>query len=119
MKGSWTVLFQRARRVGKTYTMAHAAKSLGATLVCHSYSEARRVAKEYDIKTMSVDSPDRLRGTTGPVLFDPDAVASLAGSLEDRLYDAARALEQANREIDTLNRKLAVVREALYVDGAE
>jgi hypothetical protein len=91
------------RRIGKTHHMAEAAKRLGAVLVCRDEAEARRVAKEYGIRTFSVRWPaGNLRGFGLPVFFDPDAVELMAGHYEHQLELERNRVDRMDKETEEL-----------------
>lgn len=125
MTMSWAgVLAGRARGVGKTTVTAEAAKKIGATVVCMNTHDAARVAKEHEVPTVSVHSSDRLRGTRGPLLFDPDAVYVMAAHYEmeiarldaERLELARQLGDAQNVAADLQARFDAVFQKRDYVD---
>lgn len=96
---SWvTVICGRARGVGKTRAMAEACKKLGGTMVCVNVQHADAVIREYGIDAVSVASPGRLRGQSGPVLFDPDAVVALSADYDAVVAELEADLRAAREE---------------------
>lgn len=99
------------RRMGKTYQTAQSCKAIGATMICHNLQEAKRVAKEYGIKTVSLNT--ELRGCLGPFLIDPTAVEFLCREAHNQLkeiIDQSISYQQALRskeiQYEELVRKL-------------
>ena len=82
---------------GKTFAICEAAKKIGATVVTHNRNEARRIAKEYQVKAVSLCG--NIRGTTGPYLVDTQAVSEYS--------------YRKNREIAVMQAQLVVMRDAL------
>ena len=98
------------RRSGKTYAICKAAKEIGATVVCHNLQEAKKVAKEYGVKTTSYNRT--FVGTTGPYLVDTHAVSMYAGQCENRISQLINQLNEAVEEIVTLQTELFNVRKS-------
>lgn len=87
------------RRSGKTTALAKACKEANGLMLCFSAQEAARVAREYGVRTASVECPELVMGQDHPVLID----SSAAGMVIDRLQ----------RRIGQLELKLARARAAL------
>lgn len=90
------------RQVGKTHALCEAAKKIGATVVCISGADAKRVRKEHGVKTISLDSPDEARGKT--LLFDTDAVSVLVRRLATPYQELRAQAAQAADAVRLLRR---------------
>jgi len=63
------------RGVGSTYCAVNAVKNTpSAILVTHDSQFGDRISKEHNIETRSIQSPQRLMGHNGPIVFDHYAV---------------------------------------------
>lgn len=97
---NWIDFMSFQRAIGTTTAMAAAIKACDGVLVCRNSDEAQRVAKQYGIKTASIqESTDRHRGTRHIYLPDPDALPFEFSRL-------VRQNEAVHKENEDLRRKL-------------
>lgn len=113
MTGGWSFLWHRARRVGKTTAMAEACKKIGGVLVTTSRVLARELEQEHGIKTAVIGEPERMRGRTEPVLFEPEAVAALSEEYERKLSELDASRERLAERLLETERTLDAIRLAL------
>ena len=81
-----------ARRSGKTTAICEAAKKIGAIVIVHNREEAKRVSKEYGVKTISYN--ENLRPLHGPFLVDSTAVGFAAMEYEGQLKKQQAAIDK-------------------------
>jgi len=89
---------------GKTYSLCEAAKSINATVVCATKSEADRVKRVHGVKTATIT--DNLHGMTGPYLIDVNAASVYASHME-------KELDEANNKIRDLSKRLYLIESAV------
>lgn len=103
----WESVICAPRQGGKTHAMAQAVKACDGVMVCRDATEARRVAKEYGVRTVSVQSsPDRLRGQMRPTLLDTDSVAVLLGEYRAALAAVTKERDAMARDWDNREERL-------------
>jgi hypothetical protein len=77
----WMALLTTARRTGKTTAMIAATAHVKGLLVTSTAAEAETLRRHHGIAAVGVQHPEELwalmKGRTTPVLFDPDAVATI------------------------------------------
>ena len=92
---------------GKTEAICDLAKVMGARVMVHHVSEALRVAQQYGVKAITIDSD--MRGMNCPVLVDTHAVSVIAARcrqyiehLEQRIKTDAVTIRKLTEQRDQL-----------------
>ena len=89
------------RGVGVTSALADAVKKFkDGHLVCFCESEARRIAKEHGIKTVSVQDPDRFRGLGGVKLWEPMAIDYVMSHYEKQIEELRNKLSELELKLE-------------------
>jgi hypothetical protein len=102
-------------RTGKTTVLCEAAKKIGATVLCHSAEEAKRVAKEYEVDTIHLGSFP-LRGSHKPILVDTHAVTVYALQMEKEVAILSGDLLKTKQTLEELTAEYAAFKKA-KLDG--
>lgn len=102
----WGFIGAFARRTGKTTELVEVCRRLGGTLVCLNEQAASDVRRSYKIDATSIYRPERMRGRTGPVFFEPEAVALISQEYE-------RDLRELRKDRDAIKDRLRELRKAL------
>lgn len=109
-------LLTKDRQVGYTTLTAKTAKELGATMLTHSFAEARRIERNYGVPAKSVDVNQV--GSSDFFVIDQFAVANLLNRAAARIEELETELEeiQENMTLQGL-RAVAIKRSLKKNDG--
>jgi len=89
VKEEFRILTCNPRGAGVAYRLAEAvSKFKDGCLVCSDLNEARRVSKQYGIKTVSVrEDLDKYRGLGDVKLWEPSAIDYLISKYENEIFE--------------------------------
>lgn len=98
MRIDWGFWARIPRASGRTLAMIEAAKKIEAYLVVRDGREVERITRDYGVKAVSVNSDLTIRGTSRPVLFDPDAVSLICANYESEIAWLKQELAEQARK---------------------
>lgn len=98
-------------RAGKTTAICEAAAKIGATVLCHSADEAKRVAKEYKVETIHLGQFPLL-GSHKPILVDTHAMAMYAVQMECEVSSLSKKLAETEKALNEVTQDFAVFKKA-------